>query len=83
MEKELCEFQIMTISVLKMLFQKLPPRFINYRDFKKFDNEQFMLQSTLRKESTDYSINPDKLFEICHTVLNTHAPKYKKYVRGK
>ena len=42
-------------SVLKMLFQKLPPRFINYRDFKKFDNEQFMLQSTLRKESTDYA----------------------------
>ena len=73
----------MTISVLKLLFQKLRPRFINYRDFKKFDNEQFMLQSTLREENTDYSINPDKLFEICHTVLNTHAPKNEKYVRGK
>ena len=73
----------MTISVLKLLFQKLRPRFINYRDFKKFDNEQFMLQSTLREESTDYSINPDKLFKICHTVLNTHAPKNEKYVRGK
>ena len=42
-----------------------------------------MLQSTLREESTDYSINPDKLFKICHTVLNTHAPKNEKYVRGK
>ena len=23
-----------------------------------------------------------KFFEICHTVLNTHAPKKKKYIRG-
>ena len=74
----------MTISVLKMHFRKLPLKVINYRNFKKFDNERFMnsLQYTLNEERIDYSKNPDKFFEICHTVLNTHAPKKKKYILG-
>ena len=33
----------MTISVLKMHFRKLFPKVINYRDFKKFGNESFMV----------------------------------------
>ena len=37
---------------------------------------------TLNEERIDYSKNPDNFFEICHTVLNTHAPKKKKYIRG-
>ena len=83
-ETGLSDFHRMTISVLKMHFRKLPPKVINYRDFKKFDNERFMnsLQYTLDEERIDYSKNPDKFLEICHTVLNTHAPKKKKYIRG-
>ena len=67
-----------------MHFRKLPPKVITYRDFKKFDNERFMdsLQHTLGLESFDWSKNPDKFFEICHTIFNTHAPKKKKYVCG-
>ena len=78
------DFHRMTISALKMHFRKLPPKVINYRDFKKFDNDRFMnsLQYTLNKKRIDYSKNPGKFFEICHTVLNTHAPKKKKYTRG-
>ena len=74
----------MTVSVLKMHFCKLPPKVINYRDFKKFDNERFMnsLHYTLSEEQFDYSKNPDKFFETCQTVLNKHAPRKKKYVRG-
>ena len=37
---------------------------------------------TLNEERIDYSKNPDKFFEICNTVLNTHAPKKKKYICG-
>ena len=37
---------------------------------------------TLNEERIDYSENPDNFFEICHTVVNTHAPKKKKYIRG-
>ena len=74
----------MTISVLKMHFRKLPPKIISYRDFKKFDNERFMdsLQHTLGQESFDWSKNPGKFYEICHTIFISHAPKKKKYIRG-
>ena len=67
-----------------MHFWKLPPKVVNYRDLKKFDNERFMdsLLYTLNEERIDYIKNPDKFFEICNTVLNTHAPKKKKYIRG-
>ena len=84
-ETGLSDFHRMTISVLKMHFWKFPPKVIIYRNFKKFDNERFMnyLLYTLNGERIDYSNkNPDKFFEICNTVLNTHAPKTKKYICG-
>ena len=70
----------MTITVLKMHFQKLPPKIISYRDLKIFDNEKFMdsLQHTFGQESFDWSKTPDKFYEICHTIFTTHAPKKKK-----
>ena len=84
-ETGLSDFHRMTISVLKMHFWKFPPKVIIYRNFKKFDNERFMnyLLYTLNGERIDYSNkNPDKFFEICNTVINTHAPKTKKYICG-
>ena len=67
-----------------MHFRKLPPKIISYRDFKKFDNERFMdsLQHTLGQESFDWSKNPDKFYEIFHTIFNTRALKKKNYIRG-
>ena len=81
-ETGLSDFHRMTNSVLKMHFRKLPPKVINYRDFKKFHNERFMNSSlyTLNDARIDYSKNPNKFFEICHTVLKTYAPKKKKYI---
>ena len=83
-ETGLSDSHRMTISVLKMHFRKLPPKIISYRDLKKFDNERFMdsLQHTLGQESFDWSKNLDELYEICHTIFNTHARKKKKYIRG-
>ena len=37
---------------------------------------------TLHEDHIDYSKNPDKFFEICNTVLNTHTLKKKKYICG-
>ena len=67
-----------------MHFWKLPPKIISYRHFKKFDKERFMdsSQHTLGQEYFDWSKNPDKFYEICHTMFNTHAPRKKKYIRG-
>ena len=65
-ETGLSDFHRMTISVLKMHFRKLPPKVINYRDFKKFGNERFMdsLHYTLNEEQIDFSKNPYKFFKI-------------------
>ena len=32
--------------------------------------------------SVKNSRNPEKFYEICHSVLNDHAPRKKKYIRG-
>ena len=47
------------ISVLKMHFRKPPSKVINYRDFKKFDNERFtdFLRYTLNEERIDNSFD--------------------------
>ena len=83
-ETGLSDFHKMTVSVLKMHFLKLSPNVINYRDFKKIDNERFTdsLHYTLREEQIDYSKKPDKFFEISRNFLNKHAPRKKKYIRG-
>ena len=81
METGLSDFHRMTISVLKMRFRKLLPKVVSYRDFEK---ERFMksLQSTLNNQNGDYVKNHDLFFNICHEVLNKHAPRKKKYIRG-
>ena len=81
-ETGLFDFHRMTISVLKMHFRKLPPKVINYRDFKRFDNERFIdfLDYILSEEQIDYSKNPDKFSEISQNVLNKHALR-KQYIR--
>ena len=63
-ETGLSDFHRMTIPVLKMHFRKLSPKIINYRDFKKFDNERFThsLQYALSEEHVDYSKNPEPFF---------------------
>lgn len=78
----LSDFHTMTIFLLKKHFRKIPLKVISYRDVKKLDSERFMnfLQFNLREESTDYSKNPDKCFEIIHTLLSTHASKKKRYI---
>ena len=83
-ETGLSDFHRMTISVFKMHFRKLPPKVISYRNFKNFENERFItfLQSTLESQNIDYIKNPDLFFEICQKVLNHHAPRKRKYIRG-
>ena len=84
-ETGLSDFHRATISVIKMHFQKLSPKVINYRHFKKFDNERFISPYNIISMKNLLIIvkTPSNFFfEICHTVLNTHTPKKKKYKRG-
>ena len=70
-ETGLSDFHRMTVSVLKTHFRKLPPKFVTYRDFKKFENERFIdfLKLTLNSEHVDYTENPQLFFELCRNEL--------------
>ena len=71
----------MRIFVLKMHFPKLPPKVINYRDFKKIDDKSFMnsLHYALSEEQIGYRKNSNNFFEIGQNDLNKHAPSKKVY----
>ena len=61
-----------------MHFRKLPPKIINYKDFKKFKH----LQYTLSEEHVDNNKNPGKFYEICHSVLDNLTPRKNKNICG-
>ena len=76
----------MTVSVLKMRFQKLLPRIISYGDFSNYHNANFINSLTeilFEGENTESFVkDPDCFYKVCTEVLNQHAPRKKKYVRG-
>ena len=79
-ETELSDFHWVTVSVMKITFRKLPPKLLKYRDYRNFDNSQFMnsIHSTLsRKENEVLEKDPDVFFNICLEVLHKHAPHKK------
>ena len=80
-ETGLSDFHRMRIFVLKMHFPKLPPKVINYRDFKKIDDKSFMnsLHYALSEEQIGYRKNSNNFFEIGQNDLNKHAPSKKVY----
>ena len=76
----------MTVSALKMHFRKFPPRIINCRDFSNYHNANFInsLTEVLSEgENTESFVkDPDSFYKVSTEVLNQHAPRKKKYVRG-
>ena len=67
----------MRISVFKIHFRKVPSKVIDYRDFRKMDNEKFIhsIHYTLSQELTDCRKNPDKYFEISQNILKKRHPE--------
>ena len=71
----------MTTSALKMHFRKLPPKVINYMILKNLAMKGSWIPYIILSVKSN-SKNPDKFFEISQNVLNKHAPRKKKYIRG-
>ena len=69
-----------------MRFRNLPPRIISYRDFPNHYNANFINSLTeilFEGENTESFVkDPDCFYKVCTEVLNQHAPRKKKYVRG-
>ena len=71
----------MKITVLKSTFQKSKPRKIIYRDYRKFEENNF--KTELKIKSQNKNIKDYETFEnIFITILNKYAPCKKKVVRA-
>ena len=78
-ETGISDFHLLTVTELKMSFQKLKPKIITYRDYKKFNNDTF------RSELTNYSTSDNNLYIFLISSFNTfnkYAPIKRKYVRA-
>ena len=81
----LSDFHKMIISCLKTSFKKIPPKKIIFRDYKKFDEQNFlydldqqMIKGKFYKEKTMYESFSNTFIAI----VNKHAPLKEKVVRG-
>ena len=75
----------MVVTVMKTSYHKIEPKFINYRNYKDFSNDDFR-KSIQTQFQEKLSQNCDEKFSTfinnCNAVLDKHLPKKKKYVRG-
>ena len=71
----------MTVTVMKTTFQKLDPKIIHYRVYRKYCNYSFRQDalSTLIIENINLSNGPQKFIDICMKTLGEFAPRRKKY----
>ena len=77
----LSDFHKMVITVLKNTFPKAKPKVIQYRDYKKFDVQNFRkdLKNGLQNKLVD---NYATFEEIFLEILDNHAPLKKKILRA-
>ena len=83
-ETGISDFHKMTVTVMKATFQKLGPKIIHYRDYRKYCNYSFWqdLLSTLVMENKNLSNGLQKFIDICIKALDKFAPRKKIYLRG-
>ena len=69
---------------MKTTFQKLDPKIIHYRDYRKYFNYSFRqdLLSTLVMENINLSNGLQKFIDICIKTLDKFAPRKKRHSRG-
>ena len=62
---------------MKGYFQKLQPRFINYRDYRRFQNYAFRMELLSNLLNINLEENGEELsnfFDTYQKILNHHAP---------
>ena len=81
LETDLSDCHKMTVTVLKIHFPKQKPKIINYRDYRTFSNEEFCT-SILSHANVMETQDINSFQELCINLLNSIAPKKKKYIRA-
>ena len=84
-ETGISDFHKMTVTVMKTTFQKLDPKIIHYKDYRKYCNYSFRedLLSTFVMENINLSNGLPKFIDICIKTLDKFALRKKKYSKGK
>ena len=85
LEKGLSDFHKMTVTIMKASFQRLQPRIINYRDYRRFQNDVFreeLLSELLNVNIGENEEGFSNFLDICKKNLNYHAPCKQKRARG-
>ena len=77
LETGLSDFHKMSVTIMKASFQRLQSRIINYRDYRRFQNDVF--REELLSELLDVSIGENgedfsNFLDICKKNVNYHAP---------
>ena len=80
-ETGLSDFHKMSLTVMKVFYNKQKPKIIQYRKYKDFSNEAFMheLESALARFS---QISFGTFKSTVDYILQKHAPIKKRYVRA-
>ena len=83
-ETRLSNFHKMTVTAMKTTFQKLDPKTIHYRDYRKCNKYRLWqyLLSTLVIANINLSNGLQKFIDICNKSLDKFTPRKKKYSRG-
>ena len=73
-ETGLSDCHKMTVTILKTVFKKLPPKIVSYRNYKKFSHKIFRNEviEKLGEKDTD-EINYEQFENIIMEFLNVHA----------
>ena len=83
-ETGLSDFHRLTVTVMKVNFQKQVPKILYYRNMKHFDNELF--RNDFYQELSKYdALNIECIHfeEIFLKTFNVHAPLKKRFLRAK
>ena len=85
LETGLSDFHKMTLSVLKITYNKLIPKIIKYRDFSRFSSEVFRteLESIFSVTSNSNVENLQNSVNKINDILDKQAPVKQKTHQGK
>ena len=76
----LSDFHRMTVTIFNTQLPKSEPKYITYRDYRKFDSTAFKNQLKLVMEADNMTY--EKFDTEFKTLLNSHAPLRKKTIRS-
>ena len=77
----LSDFHCLIYFMLKTKYEKLPPRIIKYRDYKNFNEDNFLYELNTCIFNNAIS-NYDNFENIFTNILDRHAPLKTKYLRA-